>query len=179
MRNSQPSTDVDYLADRLTPLFTAGHPVAITMQTPVLTRGSTEGKMKDHLLTITPGSALGWARERFVVAVIGQGSTIVVLDNKRLFNRKMKLGIPYSPKVSGCVRAGIPAKLATVLICTLQKLYMASPAPKATGTATTKRTFKEIHHGTSDAPIRRPVAGKPQFRAKYGPKPRGFTDFDA
>ena len=135
------STDVDYLADRLSPLFREGKPVTLALLTP-------DSRRKEHLMVLTPGTLLGWSRERILVSVVGQGSAVVSLATKREYNRYLRSGIDFQPRISECVRAGIPARAAAVMVAILQKLYLstkekphAHPTPR-TSTSSTGSTSR-------------------------------------
>jgi hypothetical protein len=118
------SADVDYLAARLTPLFTEGKPVALQ-----LFAHHQFSAYKNPLVIFTPGLSLGWPRELIAVAVVNHGSAIIELETTRAYNRNRKKNIPYKPKIADCVRAGIPAKLATALVTTLQLIAIVVVKP--------------------------------------------------
>ena len=131
--NNDLSMDIDYLAVRLTPLIKEGKSIALQLHSP-----HAAGKRKNPLLLLTPGTSFGWPSERIAIAVVNLGSVVIELESKREYNRNRKLGIVYQPRIADCVRAGIPAKLATILVTTLQKLYL-QPKEKKHGN-TSKRT---------------------------------------
>ena len=146
------STDVDYLAARLQPLF-KGVPIVLQLRT------ARPGHRKNPIVTITPGSLFGWPREQFVVAVLQNGSCVVRVDTKRETSKREKQGAPYRPRVADLVVAGIPAKLATVLMTSLQKLYLSS---------------KEKPHGHSTTPSSTSSSTRSTFRPG---RPRRCTPF--
>ncbi len=139
------STDVDYLAARLTPLFTQGKPIALQLL--ALSKFSA---YKNPLVIFTPGLSMGWPRERIVVAVVNHGSAVIELETTRAYRRNRKKNVEYKPKIADCVRAGIPAKLATALITTLQLIAISVPSTKekSYGTSTTPRTTRRSRSGT-------------------------------
>ncbi len=152
------SADVDYLAARLTPLFTEGKPVALQ-----LLAHHHFSVHKNPLVVFTPGPSLGWPRGIIVVAVVNHGSAIIELDDKRTYNRNRKKNIPYKPKIADCVRAGIPAKLATALVTTLQLIAINSATPAV-------KTSKEKPHG--NIPPHRSTS-----RSSRPGAPRRYTPF--
>lgn len=90
------------MAGRLAPLK-QGIPVALQINTP-----HAKGKRKNPVIVITPGLYLGGSPNSFVVSVLENGSTVVFAGEKRIGN---------------LTHAGVPAKLATALMRTLDKLY--------------------------------------------------------
>jgi hypothetical protein len=119
---SVPTKDVDWLGGKLWPLR-QGKPVAFAI---ISGNPNARGKRKDPIVTITPGSTLGFGERVVVVSVINNGSTIVEIDCK---------------STAGLVLAGMPAKLAKLLLDKLRSTFT-----------------KEKHHGnsTSTPPRRRP-----------------------
>lgn len=79
------------------------------------------------------------------MSVVNQGSAIITLETKREYNRNRKKNIEYQPKIADCVRAGIPAKLATILVATMQQLSLlkekkyARPTPHNPSSTRTSR----------------------------------------
>lgn len=121
VRQDRLSTDVDWFGGKLWPL-TQGQAVAFAI---ITADPKARGKRKNPIVTITPGEPLGFGERTFVVSVINNGSCIIEIDCK---------------STAGLVLAGIPAKLAKLL---LDKL---------------RSTFREVtHHGnsTSTPPRRR------------------------
>jgi hypothetical protein len=138
------SIDVDWLADRLKPLF-EGQPVALQHHTPTRVRPK-----RDPYITITPGSLLGWPREVFVVSVIGEGSCMLRLYSKREVSKARKAGRKLKPKIADLVRAGLSAKLAVVLVTTLQTL-IGFTKEKRHGNSTTQRPSAPARRSASTA----------------------------
>jgi hypothetical protein len=104
------STEVDWLGAKLRPLCD-GQAVIFSL---ISARGT--GKRKNPIITIMPGQNVGLPATSVVVSVIDNGSCIVEID----CNSKTRM-----------VMAGIPAKLAEVL---LNKL---------------RSTLREVKHGNS------------------------------
>lgn len=96
------STDVDWIGGKLSPLWD-GKTVAFSM---LLAKGT--GKRKNPLIVITPGPSIGLPRRTVIVSVINNGSCIVEID----CNSTLQL-----------VLAGIPAKLAKLLLEKLRSTY--------------------------------------------------------
>ncbi len=109
-------TEVDWLGIRLKPLL-EGKPVSL-----VMLNEQARGKRKNPLIVITPGSQLGFVKKAVVVSVIDNGSCIVEIDCN---------------STSRLVLAGIPARLAKVLLEKLQS------------------TYREEHHGNRTTSSRR------------------------
>ncbi len=137
------SADVDYLAARLTPLFKEGKPVALQLLT-----HHQFSAYKNPLVIFTPGLSLGWPREVIAVAVVNHGSAIIELETTRAYNRNRKKN---KPKIADCVRAGIPAKLATALVTTLQLIAILAVKPskeKTHGNIPPRSTSRRTRPGT-------------------------------
>lgn len=96
------TTEVDWLGGKLEPLR-CGQSVAFMMYTTKAT-----GKRKNPLIVITPGTQLNFSRKAVVVSVINNGSCIVEIGCR---------------STTGLILAGIPAKLAKVLVDRLQLTF--------------------------------------------------------
>lgn len=141
------STEVDYLADRLKPLFT-GKPVAIQFFS-----AATKGRKKDPIVALTPGSIFGWPSNRVLLSVVHHGSCILHLETARERKKREKRGEPFKPQLTDMILAGLSAKMARLLMETLTTL---------------NASMKEKKHGTSTNPTR--TTSAPQRRR--GTKPR-------
>jgi hypothetical protein len=140
------STDVEHLAARLQPLF-KGTPVVLQAHI-----ATVFGRSKNPIITFTPGSLYGWPKERILVSVISMGSCIIHLESKREMRKREKQGLPFKPRIADLVRAGIPAKLATALMQTLQHLY--SLPQEKHHASTTSRTTSSSRRSSSTRPRR-------------------------
>lgn len=147
------STDVDYLADRLKPLLD-GTPVAIQ-----LFNGARNSRKKDPIVAITPGRLFGWTKNYFLVSIVNNGSCVIRFETTRERHKREKQGSPFKPNLTDLIFAGVPAKLASLLMRTL---------------ATLIESHKEKKHGTSTTTQR--SSTKPQER-RTGTKPRTYTQY--
>lgn len=107
-----PSNDVDWLLNRLEPLR-RGYAVVLSMQDDRYARMvKYRGKKQNQLVTLTPGSLYGFAPDSVQVAIIGSGAAIVFPAR--------------SEKVADLILAGMPARLAKLLMEKLHRLYQES-----------------------------------------------------
>ena len=138
------STEVDYLADRLKPLF-KGTPVAIQ-----LFSAATKGRKKDPIIVLTPGILLGWPKNRVLLSIIHHGSCIITLETTRERKRREKHGTPFKPQLTDMILAGLSAKMARLLMETLnalsesikEKKYGNRTTPRSTSTSQRRRSSK-------------------------------------
>lgn len=150
------STEVDWLGGKLRPLR-EGKPVAFA-----LIPAKRESKIKrvvepkDKIITIMPGTLLNLPRRVVVVSVIDNGSCIVEINCNVIL---------------GLVRAGIPAKLARILLNKLRQTMKEedkhgndSTAPrstrkKRTSSSTTRRTRSTARASTAKRKASTPATG--------------------
>lgn len=92
----------------LMPLL-SGKPVVLTMDDPRFARKKNYLGSKDkRLVILTPGQMLGFGRHHLLVSIVGSGSCIVRLGH---------------PKSADLVLAGMPAKLANVLMDKIHQVF--------------------------------------------------------
>lgn len=139
------STEVDYLADRLKPLF-KGTPVAIQFFS-----AATKGRKKDPIVALTPGAVFGWPKNRILLSVVHHGSCIITLETARERTKRKKLGEPFKPQLTDLILAGLTAKMASLLMETLNALNE-STKEKKYGTSPTPRTTSAPQRRSSTKP---------------------------
>lgn len=102
------SADVDWFLQALYPLR-LNKPVLLWMDDPRLTRLKKRSASTKRLVVLTPGELSGLPERSVLVSVVGAGSCIVHVDAK--------------PSVANLVLAGMPVKLADVLMNQLRQVF--------------------------------------------------------
>lgn len=102
------SADVDWFLQALYPLRLK-KPVLLWMDDPRLKRLKNRSTATKRLVILTPGEASGLPERSVLVSVVGSGSCIVDVDAR--------------PLVANLVLAGMPAKLAEVLMNQLRHVF--------------------------------------------------------
>lgn len=108
MTYGYPSEDVDWLLGKLEPLK-RGYPVVLSMQdAKYQNRKNYRGKRADQIVALAPGELYGMTPRSILVSVIGNGACVVHPAT--------------SEKIADLVLAGMPARLANVLMGKLHQL---------------------------------------------------------
>lgn len=109
-RSKSSLDSTDYLLHALTPLR-AGRAVALWMDTPRRAHRKNARSHPRQVVVLSPGPMLGLPKGTVLVSVVGSGSCFARVDQPQYVNLN----------VADLVLAGIPAKLANVLMRTLQR----------------------------------------------------------
>lgn len=109
MMNDHPSTEVDWLLNKIEPLK-RGYAVTLSMDDGKYSRlAKYRGTKKNQLVALAPGELYGFASRSVLVSIVGNGCCVVHPTRER--------------KVADLVLAGMPAKLANLLMEKLHRLY--------------------------------------------------------